>query len=123
MSTPNQERRRFSRIHFNAHTQLQQGEHQFAVELVDISLKGLLAQTDRGSELDTTQPVQVDIRLGEDAHIQMEAMVVHREGDQLGLQCSAIELDSITHLRRLVELNLGDAEAAERELSELSAPQ
>ena len=34
---------------------------------------------------------------------------------------ASIDLDSITHLRRLVELNLGDEKLLERELSHLAA--
>jgi hypothetical protein len=40
---------------------------------------------------------------------------------QLSLSCTEIDLDSITHLRRLLELNLGDPDLIERELSDLSA--
>ena len=49
----------------------------------------------------------------------MEARVVHVEGRYAGLRCLAIDLDSVTHLRRLVELNLGDPALLERELSAL----
>jgi hypothetical protein len=33
--------------------------------------------------------------------------------------CKEIDLDSISHLRRLIELNLGDQEELERELGAL----
>jgi hypothetical protein len=36
------------------------------------------------------------------------------------LQCNAIDIDSVTHLRRLVELNLGNSEQLNKELSQLS---
>jgi len=35
------------------------------------------------------------------------------------LRCLSIDLDSITHLRRLLELNLGDPQLVERELLQL----
>ena len=41
------------------------------------------------------------------------------EGGKIGLQCESIDLDSITHLRRLVELNAGDPALLDRELSSL----
>jgi hypothetical protein len=37
------------------------------------------------------------------------------------LLCESIDLDSITHLRRLVELNAGDPALLERELTALVA--
>ena len=49
----------------------------------------------------------------------MTAQVVHQTLEQLHLSCVNIDIDSISHLRRLIELNIGDATAAERELSEL----
>ena len=53
------------------------------------------------------------------AEINMEIKVVHGEGRYAGLHCLAIDIDSVTHLRRLVELNLGDPALLDRELSAL----
>ena len=49
----------------------------------------------------------------------MLALASAEQNDELGLRCVDIDLDSITHLRRLVELNLGETELLERELSAL----
>jgi hypothetical protein len=43
----------------------------------------------------------------------------HTRGQNAGLLCLDIDIDSVTHLRRLVELNLGDSDLLERELSAL----
>lgn len=50
----------------------------------------------------------------------MDGTVVHCEDGHLGFRCDHIDLDSISHLKRLVELNLSDEALLERELSELS---
>lgn len=47
--------------------------------------------------------------------------MAHCNGEQAGLLCLTIDIDSVTHLRRLVELNLGDTDLLERELSHLIA--
>jgi hypothetical protein len=52
----------------------------------------------------------------------MEVTVVHHQGDCYGLACRGIDLDSVTHLRRLVALNLGDEALLEREIRLLLAP-
>jgi hypothetical protein len=44
---------------------------------------------------------------------------MHVEGPQVGLRCASIDLDSITHLRRLVELNSGDPAILDREFGSL----
>ena len=54
-----------------------------------------------------------------EAVIRMEGEIAHRDGTQVGMRCTGIDLDSIAHLRRLVELNLGDEELLHRELSAL----
>ena len=51
----------------------------------------------------------------------MRMEIVHTEGPSMGLRCDSIDLDSVTHLRRLIELQLGDPALLERDLAELSA--
>jgi hypothetical protein len=114
-----EERRRFKRIAFDARTELTQGEHTWQVQLVDLSLKGLLVERPEGWQADPQAPFQVRVELDEQAPVTMEAELRHDNDGQLGLQCTHIDLDSVTHLRRLVELNLGDEAELERELSAL----
>lgn len=118
MTTP--ERRRFSRVDFDAHVLLTQGDISWEAELIDISLKGLLL-THSGDQPLSSQPVQVKICLSNQTAITMNADIVHQSPVELGLTCALIDIDSIGHLRRLIELNLGDPAAAERELAELIA--
>lgn len=114
-----EERRRFKRIAFDAHTQLTQGEHSWQVQLLDLSLKGLLVERPSAWQSDPAAPFQVRIELGEQAPVTLQAELRHDNDGQLGFQCTHIDLDSVTHLRRLVELNLGDEAELERELSAL----
>jgi hypothetical protein len=57
-----------------------------------------------------------------DATVRMEVSLKHIEGQHAGFRCEHIDLDSISRLRRLVELNLGDSESLHRELTELMLP-
>jgi len=117
--TTTEDRRRFKRIAFDALTTLTQGDQQWDVTLLDLSLKGLLVSRPADWAADPAVPFAVAITLGEDAPIAMEAELRHDNNGQLGFQCTHIDLDSISHLRRLVELNLGDEAELERELSAL----
>jgi len=117
--TTTEDRRRFKRIAFDALTTLTQGNQQWKVTLLDLSLKGLLVSRPADWAANPTVPFAVAITLGEDAPIAMEAELRHDNNGQLGFQCTHIDLDSISHLRRLVELNLGDEAELERELSAL----
>jgi len=113
------ERRKFSRILFDAHVELAQGEFHWRASLLDISLKGLLVQQTLPVEVIHNEPILVKVLLSDNTCIAMSVNVTHQHHNQTGLMCTSIDIDSVSHLRRLIELNLGDALAAERELSEL----
>lgn len=120
----NQTQRAFTRIFFDAETVATQevaGEPRFwPVELVDISLQGILIRILPDQHIDPDSPVEINIHLGGDVQICMETEVVNQRGDCLGLTCRHIDVDSMTHLRRLVELNIGDTSLLERELHALT---
>ncbi len=85
----------------------------------DLSLKGLLVERPDDWKGNKALPFDVDIRLDQKTHIKMQARLTHEDQGQLGFVCKHIDLDSISHLRRFVELNLGDEQELERELGAL----
>ncbi len=113
------ERRQFIRIPFNATALLRQDDNQWPCKLIDMSLKGLLVQSPDGCKLCTDSLIDVTVTLSDDIDISMTARVAHQSSQQLGMVCDTIDLESMRHLRRLMEHNHGDPEAAGRELSEL----
>jgi len=113
------ERRRFVRVEFDARTELIQGQHKWQVELLDLSLKGLLIKKPKAWRGDIKRPFMADIHLSPDAEIKMEVRLAHDDHGHLGFVCEHIDLASIAHLRRLIELNLGDHDELERELAAL----
>lgn len=113
------ERRRFSRVNFNSRVELSQGEQQWDCELVDVSLKGLLINREAHHQFEENTPLSACINLGEDEQIHMQLTPARSSDQQQGFTCLSIDVESIRHLRRLIELNLGDPEAAEREITEM----
>ena len=94
--------------------------------MVDISLKGVLLQLPAGAQPQAGMPCLVKLPLGQgdgdaDTVIAMAGELAHVEGDHAGVICRSIDIESITHLRRLIEVNLGDPAASERELKALIA--
>lgn len=112
-------RRRFQRIDFDASTELVQGDRRWTVRLHDLSLKGLLVRRPEGWDAQPDLPLTAHIRLADDARVTMEVLLAHDNDGLLGFACQHIDLDSMSHLRRLVELNLGDTALLERELAAL----
>ena len=112
--------RQFSRIPFLADVQLHLAAGVQTGRLLDIALKGALVETPQPVAIDQGETCRLVLPLGEGGEqIVMEGVVVHREDRHLGIECRHIDVDSLTRLRRLVELNLGDADLLERELSHL----
>ncbi|HZV54175.1 MAG TPA: PilZ domain-containing protein [Rhodocyclaceae bacterium] len=113
------DRRQFWRAAFHSGVQLVDASGSTLAELVDVSLKGALIKVPPEWAGKIDHLCQIKLRLADDAVIIMRAVVAHVEGRRVGLRCESMDLDSITHLRRLVELNAGDARMLERELAAL----
>ena len=117
----NDDRRKFSRVPFKCEARLFLPDGEDAVELLDLSLKGALVKPESPLFVRVGTHGVLTIRLDSfGTHIRMEATVVYPMAGFYGLACREIDLDSITHLRRLVELNLGAEALAEREFSLLT---
>ncbi len=121
-----QQQRKFSRLPFQALTllQIEGSEEQVETRLIDISLKGALIEAPGGDLPVNGAKAGLEIHLGDSEFIiEMNCEVVYataKEGIvRLGLRCFSIDVESIIHLRRLLELNFGDPSLLERELISL----
>ena len=116
------ERRRFSRILFKSQATLFVPSGEIEVEILDLSLKGAMVRPDTPAYIQMGTSGTLKIVLDDLPNIiRMEVTLVHHQGEHYGLACRSIDLDSMTHLRRLIELNLADEEALNREIQLLSA--
>jgi hypothetical protein len=114
------ERRRFSRITFRRAARLSAGSAATQCSVLDVSLRGALLEIPAAFEAEVDWPCSLVIYLDEgEAVIRLDGAVAHREGMTVGVRCTAIDLESIGHLRRLVELNLADEQLLHRELGAL----
>lgn len=112
--------RRYSRIPFAAHAQLHVKDGVIAVHLVDIALKGALVHCDAPQALALHAKCRLELPLADDGDgVVMSGRIVHLDHQDIGIECQDIDLTSLTRLRRLMELNTGDAALMERELSHL----
>jgi hypothetical protein len=115
------DQRRFHRVDFGGKAYLNCGEGEREVDLVDLSLHGLLLMMPEAVVLSHQEPCIVRVPLAEDLSIEMRARVVHREGRHVGMECETLDIESAQHLRRLVELNLGNEDLLHRDLAALFA--
>ncbi len=115
--------RRFLRSVFQAPARLNLAGHMREVQLLDLSLKGALV--DLGVALPCAVGTRGRLRLSlsPTTFIAMDIAVSRVQGSRLGLQCLHIDLDSVTHLRQLVEHNMQDPALLGRELAVLIGSQ
>ena len=115
-------RRQFTRILFSIDAQLEVEEQSYTVNIHDISLNGALVTAPENAEKIKNKLGLLTFQLADsDTQVSMHVAIVHVAKDEIGLQCNAIDIDSVTYLRRLVELNLGDESQLNKELSQLSS--
>ena len=116
------DKRQFSRILFNAECTIHQNDMEWPTELQDISLKGILARKADHMKIDSDASCEATIRLsGSDQFIVMSLDYSHEDNSSIGFKCKYIDIDSMTHLKRLVELNIGNGDVLMRELDSLSS--
>lgn len=118
------EQRHFTRIPFNAVATIinTNSGHKSMAELIDISLKGALISKPDDWQGINGEHYTLHLELaGHEVEINLAVIEVHHEDDHIGFKTEHMDLESATHLRRLVELNLGDESLLERELTELVA--
>nr|WP_316640177.1 PilZ domain-containing protein [uncultured Roseateles sp.] len=116
----NTERRHFVRIAFDAPAQLTTTQNRFEAKVLDLSFKGALLSLPPEAKVPVGAPCLLSVRLNDrEESIAMAAEVAYVQGHHVGLLCRSIDIDSITHLRRLIEVNLGEPHLLERELKAL----
>ena len=114
------EKRQFTRIAIDASARLMQGDNDWPTKLQDISLKGALIAIPADSNLKLGDNITLYLLLSdEETEIKMEGKIAHMEDDRLGLSCDHLDVESASHLRRIVELNTGDESLLNRELEAL----
>lgn len=110
------DRRRFTRILLDVVVQFEHDNQIWSTQLVDISLKGALIEMPEGWKGQIGDIYTLDIHLDSDTSIGMNAQVAHIDEQTIGFECTMIDIASIAHLRRVVELNIGSSTVLEREL-------
>lgn len=119
----NTDKRQFNRVPFAAKAFVERdGERQEAV-LMDVSLKGALLQLQSPADFGLGTRCTVSIQLeSSEIVITFAGEVVHTRDNLIGLKLTTIDIESMIHLRSLIELNTADPEQVKKELSFLAKP-
>lgn len=110
------ELRNYRRIPFHTTATIVWAQEQFPCELIDLALRGALLQTHHEVPIKVGARARVDIDLANpELKLTFGVELIHRERNQYGFLFIDADDDTLAHLRRLLELNLGDGEQVERE--------
>ncbi len=113
------DRRNFQRIKFSTASMLKAGDTPYQGDLLDISLKGALLRFNTSPPIQRDGVYDLEIRLPS-SEISMNfkvALVRSGAGNEYGFKFISQDIGTIAHLRRLVELNIGDSSEFDREFS------
>ncbi len=113
------DRRRFHRFNIEGSVRLYSGNAMWETRLVDISLKGVLIERPAEWNGKVGGTYRMDLRINQSVIISMGVSAAHIMPHRIGFRWDRIDLDSFAQLKRLVELNLGDPDLLNRELSAL----
>lgn len=115
------ERRKFSRVVYRTPATIQQGEQKWQSKVLDLSLKGALLATPLDWVEGNNKDYDISFRLHDsDIELAMELKLIQECGEYLRFQLDHIDIDSASHLKRLVELNVGNDDLLHRELAQLT---
>jgi hypothetical protein len=109
--------RRFLRTSFQAPARLNLAGYMVPVQVLDVSLKGALVETSQALYCPLGTRGRLRLLLAPTTFIAMDVQVRRVQGSRLGLHCLYIDLDSITHLRQLLERNAQDPSLLGRDLA------
>jgi len=114
------ERRQYKRVEFDASAKLSKDNQTFDCQIIDLSIHGVLLRPHGVIRSTVDALYELEIPLSDKQNsVKMTLKLMHQHPDNLGFICESIDLDSITHLRKIVELNSGSPELLERDFQSL----
>ncbi|MDY0291581.1 MAG: PilZ domain-containing protein [Desulfuromonadaceae bacterium] len=116
------EKRRYARVNFIDDIEIIHADTRYPGVVTDISMKGVLIKLDEipSGKVDSDMWL-IRLCLAKDVQIVVQAQPSHFDyiHPAVGFSFTAIDVDSMAHLRRLLELNTGNANQIERELKQM----
>lgn len=114
-----QERRAFIRLPHDYTARVSGGGAAAEAQVIDLSVAGTSLSTGLAQELRPGDSLEVVIAIGKDHSLSARLQVAWAGEDRVGGWWLEISSEDIATLRRILTVNLGDAELAEAEMARL----
>ena len=122
VSTTTQANHEFRHFRIEGTARLYSGTAMWNTSLVDISLHGALVERPADwKDAPIGSRYRINLQLDGGIMIGMGATLANITGQRLAFECNKIDINSFAQLKRLIELNLGNVETLNRELTALGA--
>jgi len=113
------EARRFTRVDFSIAANVKAGAQQFVGSVENLSLKGMFLVTDKTLPVDEDVEITIALNNQLENGLIIDAKVARVANDGIAFVFDKIEFDTYVHLKRLIELNTGDADMMDKETENL----
>lgn len=111
------EKRYFKRIKFETDSKIDLKGTSYKCELLDISFKGALLRCPNNIPIKKGEFCKLHIHLpSSEVNLDFDTQLIHSDNNHLGFKFESEDLDTMTHHRRLIELNLGGDEYLDNEI-------
>ncbi len=112
------EQRQYQRIGFRTEASIMTSEATYSCHLIDLALQGALFQCEMDTPLSVGQKARLHIYLPDsEISLNFTAEMIHKHDKFCGFLFLTEDVDTLVHLRRLLELNIGDAEKIDHEFA------
>lgn len=110
------EQRIYRRVSFHTEAELNISNAPYQCELIDLALQGALFKVEQELPLAIGQACKITIALpSSELTLEFTGELIHQRGNFYGFIFIAEDAVTMGHLRRLLELNIGDGEEVDRE--------
>ena len=112
------ERRNYQRVPFATEAEINCNEKKYHGELLDISLQGALINYQGTIPFEEGSLCILSIHLlDSEVTMQFDVHLAHQKENKFGFKFIGEDTETMTHLRRLLELNIGSSETIDKEIS------
>jgi len=109
--------RHFIRVDFHSDSKISCNGKEYSGELINLSLKGALLRFEKIPGFNKGDNCFLTIALSaSDIILSFEVETVHLQNNDAGFKFTGIDIDSMTHLRRLIDLNADNNDITDEEI-------
>jgi hypothetical protein len=105
------ENRKLSRVNFQIEAEFSFEGNNYKAQVKNLSLKGALIEIPEKNDIELEDQLEIKLiinGMSTNLEISLNAIVIRKENNNLGLKFGIIDIESFIHLRNIIAYNSGD---------------